>query len=259
MAGLPFLPIGRRLRLLGAARQEAAHGGLVGMVTQFLRIAVRDRGARLDVEEEAVVADGEDAGQLVGDDDDGGAEAVAQLEDEVVEQARGNKLSPDDYVGATITLTNPGTLGTTASVPRLMPGQGTIVATGAIRDTGRGIAPDDLPKVFQKFYQASRTPVAGGQGTGLGLSISRKPGSTPASTGRSRSSRAHVAASPDFLSTRATQPAPPMNSKASASNGIRSPENFLSNHEPASSSRKAARDFFTTIPVPSVVRSRVWS
>ncbi|HEX6654659.1 MAG TPA: 2-oxo acid dehydrogenase subunit E2, partial [Candidatus Limnocylindria bacterium] len=58
--------------------------------------------------------------------------------EELVEKARGNKLSPDDYVGATITLTNPGTLGTTASVPRLMPGQGTIVATGAIRDTGAG-------------------------------------------------------------------------------------------------------------------------
>jgi 2-oxoglutarate dehydrogenase E1 component len=65
------------------------------------------------------------------------AEFRARYE-EVVEQARGNKLSPDDYVGATITLTNPGTLGTTASVPRLMPGQGTIVATGAIRDTGIG-------------------------------------------------------------------------------------------------------------------------
>ena len=56
--------------------------------------------------------------------------------EELVEKARGNKLSPDDFVGATITLTNPGTLGTTASVPRLMPNQGTIVATGTIRDVG---------------------------------------------------------------------------------------------------------------------------
>ena len=54
----------------------------------------------------------------------------------LVEKARTNKLSPDDLQGATITLTNPGTLGTSASVPRLMPGQGTIVATGAIRQTG---------------------------------------------------------------------------------------------------------------------------
>jgi multifunctional 2-oxoglutarate metabolism enzyme len=56
--------------------------------------------------------------------------------EEMVEKARTNRLSPDDFVGATITLTNPGTLGTTASVPRLMPKQGTIVATGTIRDVG---------------------------------------------------------------------------------------------------------------------------
>jgi 2-oxoglutarate dehydrogenase E1 component len=56
--------------------------------------------------------------------------------EELVEKARGNRLSPDDMAGATITLTNPGTLGTTASVARLMPGQGTIVATGAIRGVG---------------------------------------------------------------------------------------------------------------------------
>jgi multifunctional 2-oxoglutarate metabolism enzyme len=56
--------------------------------------------------------------------------------EELVEKARGNRLSPDDMAGATITLTNPGTLGTTASVARLMPGQGAILATGAIRDVG---------------------------------------------------------------------------------------------------------------------------
>ncbi len=51
----------------------------------------------------------------------------------LVAGARSSSLGPDDYAGATITLTNPGTLGTTASVPRLMPGQGCIVACGAIR------------------------------------------------------------------------------------------------------------------------------
>ncbi|MES2304826.1 MAG: multifunctional oxoglutarate decarboxylase/oxoglutarate dehydrogenase thiamine pyrophosphate-binding subunit/dihydrolipoyllysine-residue succinyltransferase subunit [Gemmatimonadota bacterium] len=50
----------------------------------------------------------------------------------LVEKARTNKLMPDDFAGATMTLTNPGGLGTVASVPRLMPGQGTIIATGAI-------------------------------------------------------------------------------------------------------------------------------
>ena len=52
--------------------------------------------------------------------------------DEAVLGARDNKLSPDAYQGANITLTNPGGIGTIASVPRLMPGQGTIVATGSI-------------------------------------------------------------------------------------------------------------------------------
>jgi 2-oxoglutarate dehydrogenase E1 component len=52
----------------------------------------------------------------------------------LVDRARTNRLLPDDFAGATITLTNPGTIGTVASVPRLMKGQGSIIATGAIRD-----------------------------------------------------------------------------------------------------------------------------
>jgi len=52
--------------------------------------------------------------------------------DALVEKARTNTLTADDLVGANITLTNPGGLGTIASVPRLMNGQGTIIATGAI-------------------------------------------------------------------------------------------------------------------------------
>jgi len=52
--------------------------------------------------------------------------------DALVEKARTNALTADDLTGANITLTNPGGIGTIASVPRLMVGQGTIVATGAI-------------------------------------------------------------------------------------------------------------------------------
>jgi 2-oxoglutarate decarboxylase len=52
--------------------------------------------------------------------------------DALVEKARTNTLTADDLTGANITLTNPGGLGTIASVPRLMSGQGTIVATGSI-------------------------------------------------------------------------------------------------------------------------------
>ncbi|HEX3391506.1 MAG TPA: 2-oxo acid dehydrogenase subunit E2, partial [Solirubrobacteraceae bacterium] len=52
--------------------------------------------------------------------------------DALVEQARTNTLTADDLGGGNVTLTNPGGIGTIASVPRLMNGQGTIVATGSI-------------------------------------------------------------------------------------------------------------------------------
>ncbi|MGH9626552.1 MAG: 2-oxo acid dehydrogenase subunit E2, partial [Bryobacteraceae bacterium] len=52
--------------------------------------------------------------------------------DDIVARARANKLQLPDFQGTTISLTNPGTVGTLGSVPRLMPGQGAIIATGAI-------------------------------------------------------------------------------------------------------------------------------
>jgi multifunctional 2-oxoglutarate metabolism enzyme len=51
---------------------------------------------------------------------------------DLIAKARENRLGADDLQGANISLTNPGGIGTIASVPRLMSGQGTIVATGAI-------------------------------------------------------------------------------------------------------------------------------
>ena len=50
----------------------------------------------------------------------------------LVDKARTNTLTADDLIGGNVTLTNPGGIGTIASVPRLMVGQGTIVATGSI-------------------------------------------------------------------------------------------------------------------------------
>jgi multifunctional 2-oxoglutarate metabolism enzyme len=52
--------------------------------------------------------------------------------DDIIFRARNNKLTVGDFEGTTISLTNPGTVGTLGSVPRLMPGQGAIIATGAI-------------------------------------------------------------------------------------------------------------------------------
>ncbi|GAB2810241.1 multifunctional oxoglutarate decarboxylase/oxoglutarate dehydrogenase thiamine pyrophosphate-binding subunit/dihydrolipoyllysine-residue succinyltransferase subunit [Actinocorallia aurea] len=52
--------------------------------------------------------------------------------EELVRKARANKLTIEDHMGGTISLTNPGTIGTVHSVPRLMPGQGTIIGAGAM-------------------------------------------------------------------------------------------------------------------------------
>ncbi|MGO8871686.1 MAG: multifunctional oxoglutarate decarboxylase/oxoglutarate dehydrogenase thiamine pyrophosphate-binding subunit/dihydrolipoyllysine-residue succinyltransferase subunit [Acidimicrobiales bacterium] len=52
--------------------------------------------------------------------------------EELVRKIHTNKIGPDDFAGTTVTLTNPGTLGTVQSVPRLMPGQGLIVGVGAL-------------------------------------------------------------------------------------------------------------------------------
>ncbi|MEO7371399.1 MAG: multifunctional oxoglutarate decarboxylase/oxoglutarate dehydrogenase thiamine pyrophosphate-binding subunit/dihydrolipoyllysine-residue succinyltransferase subunit, partial [Ilumatobacteraceae bacterium] len=63
---------------------------------------------------------------------------LAAYED-LIRKVRGNKLAVSDFQGATISLTNPGTIGTVQSVPRLMPGQGVIVGVGTI----------DYPAEFQ--------------------------------------------------------------------------------------------------------------
>ena len=52
--------------------------------------------------------------------------------DDLVTRARDNKLAADDFAGTTISLTNPGGIGTVHSVPRLTKGQGCIVGVGAL-------------------------------------------------------------------------------------------------------------------------------
>jgi multifunctional 2-oxoglutarate metabolism enzyme len=52
--------------------------------------------------------------------------------EDIVRKARSGKLTVEDFAGTTISLTNPGTIGTEHSVPRLMQGQGCIVGVGAM-------------------------------------------------------------------------------------------------------------------------------
>ena len=52
--------------------------------------------------------------------------------EDVVRKARTSKLGVEDFAGTTISLTNPGTIGTVHSIPRLMAGQGCIIGVGAM-------------------------------------------------------------------------------------------------------------------------------
>ncbi len=52
--------------------------------------------------------------------------------EDLIRKVRTNKITVDDFAGATVSLTNPGTIGTVQSVPRLMPGQGVIVGVGSL-------------------------------------------------------------------------------------------------------------------------------
>jgi len=69
--------------------------------------------------------------------------------DDVVTRAREGKLQVSDFQGTTISLTNPGTIGTVASIPRLMEGQSVIVATGAIEYPAeyQAMAPEALSQL----------------------------------------------------------------------------------------------------------------
>lgn len=59
--------------------------------------------------------------------------------EDIIRKVRANKLTLEDFQGANVSLTNPGTIGTQMSVPRLMAGQGLIVGVGTI----------DYPAEFQ--------------------------------------------------------------------------------------------------------------
>jgi 2-oxoglutarate dehydrogenase E1 component len=69
--------------------------------------------------------------------------------DDLVARARTNRLTPADFPGTSISLTNPGTVGTMSSNPRLMAGQGAIIAVGAMDYPAeyRGVAPDAIAEL----------------------------------------------------------------------------------------------------------------
>ncbi|HEY9497777.1 MAG TPA: multifunctional oxoglutarate decarboxylase/oxoglutarate dehydrogenase thiamine pyrophosphate-binding subunit/dihydrolipoyllysine-residue succinyltransferase subunit [Terrimesophilobacter sp.] len=74
----------------------------------------------------------------------GFGEFLAEYE-ALVAKARANKLTADDFAGTTLSLTNPGGIGTEHSVPRLMKGQGCIIGAGAL----------EYPAEFQGMSQTT--------------------------------------------------------------------------------------------------------
>jgi 2-oxoglutarate decarboxylase len=72
-----------------------------------------------------------------------------QAYDDVVKRAREGTLQIADFQGTTISLTNPGTIGTVSSTPRLMAGQSVIIATGAIEYPAeyQAMAPEALSQL----------------------------------------------------------------------------------------------------------------
>ena len=80
--------------------------------------------------------------------------------DDIIKRAREGKLQLSDFQGTTISLTNPGTIGTTASNPRLMSGQSVIVATGAIAypPEYQAMSPEGLSRIgISKVMTVSST------------------------------------------------------------------------------------------------------
>src|SRR2546427_8852017 len=84
-AGFARLPMGSSFL---APREELAHARVGRVRQQLLRRAGGDHRTAVRVEEDAIVRDREDARELVGHDHDRRAEAVAQLEDQLVQAAR---------------------------------------------------------------------------------------------------------------------------------------------------------------------------
>jgi 2-oxoglutarate decarboxylase len=104
---------------------DGAGGGIPivvdhGQVNLGIAVDVERRGKRT-----LMVPVIKDAGRL-------GFDGFLDAFNDLIARARDNKLTADDLQGANVQLTNPGGIGTVASVPRLMSGNGTIVATGSI-------------------------------------------------------------------------------------------------------------------------------
>src|SRR5215469_12555062 len=84
--------IGLILRFQRATQQKIADLRVQTLVSQHFRIPLGDHRSGVGIEEYRVVSDRKYARELMSDDDDGGAQTVAQLEDQIVEQSRADGI-----------------------------------------------------------------------------------------------------------------------------------------------------------------------
>jgi 2-oxoglutarate decarboxylase len=132
-----------------------SHFESVDGVPHVVRSEVVNLGLAVDVEKEGgahslLVPNIKGAGEL-------DFTAFWAAYEDIIRRVRNNKLTPDDFAGTTVTLTNPGTIGTQLSVPRLMSGQGVIVATGRI----------DYPTEYQGADPAALATIGVGKVVGI--------------------------------------------------------------------------------------------
>jgi len=118
-------------------RDEVPHRLSRSSVALGLAIDLERRGRRM-----LLVPNIKDAGDL-------DFPAFVLAYNDRVERARSNKLDVEELRGTTVTLTNPGMIGTVLSVPRLMAGQGTIVGIGKIGYPAEytGMAPEVISEL----------------------------------------------------------------------------------------------------------------
>jgi len=128
----------------------------LGELLDDIALRFAERAARLDVVLHCVVPQG--------DGPEGGAPVVASVDIELFERAVAN------VVDNALKHTPAGGRVTVAAVAQA----GGVCVT--VADTGAGIAPDDLPHLFDRLYQAraSTAPATAPEGKGLGLAIVRR-------------------------------------------------------------------------------------
>jgi len=105
-----------------------------------------------------------------------GLELICQVTDKVPEAVRGDparlRQAITNLIGNAVKFTEQGEV--FVRVVRVEESDDEVLLRFEVADTGVGITPDEQPRIFDRFSQASPEELPGGGGTGLGLAITRQ-------------------------------------------------------------------------------------